>query len=132
MFVGGLLRSCRIYHTKRAVISSVVFCLELLSDSKVFQAVVKYGVEQWYSIGLVMGLADPQIKSCTFDIPSPDSKLQALIMHRVLECGVKETEKCLLTACQKIPRPIIGAVLEHLERVGNGMSQQEGVKGGYQ
>jgi hypothetical protein len=55
-----------------------MFCLELLSSSKVFQSVVKYGVTQWYSIGLEMGFTGPQIESCIFDKPSLRSKLEAI------------------------------------------------------
>ena len=96
-----------------------------------FQAVLKYGVEQWYSIGLEMGFTGPQIKACTFDIPSHDSKLQAIIQQKVCECGVNETEKCVLAACEGIPQPIIGSVLEDIEGGSNGMSQHEIVDGEY-
>ena len=49
-----------------------------------------------------MGLTGPQIKACTFDIPSLGSKLEALIELKIRDCGVKETEKCLLSACERI------------------------------
>ena len=82
-------------------------------------------MEQWFSVGLEMGFTGPQIKACTFDIPSPFSKLQALIEQRVRECGVKETETCLLAACEGIPQSIIGSVLEYLERGSSGMSPHD-------
>jgi hypothetical protein len=87
----------------------------LLSDNKVVHAVLKYGVCQWYSIGLELGFTGPQIEACTFEIPSPGSKLQALIERKSRECGMMETKKCLLSACEKIPQPVSGAVKRYLE-----------------
>ena len=40
---------------------------------------MSHGVAQWFSIGLEMGLTGPEIEACTFDKPSPASKLQAII-----------------------------------------------------
>ena len=105
------------------------FIVELLSDSRVFQAVLKHGGGQWFSIGLAMGFTGSEVEVCTADKPSSGSKLQAVI--KVRECGVKETEKCVLTACEGIPQPIIGSVLEYIERGSKGMSQHESVEGGY-
>ena len=98
-----------------SVFNGVVFCVELPSDNKIFRAVLKFGVTRWFSIGREMGFTGPQITACTFDIPELDSKLEAIIELKVRECGVEETEKCLLTACKRIHQPIIGAVLEDIE-----------------
>ena len=62
-----------------------------------------------------MGYTSSQIEACTFDKPSPASKLQAVIELKVHEYGVNETEKSLLTACEKIPQPIIASVLRYIE-----------------
>ena len=105
-----------------SVLDGVVFCVELWSDSKIVRAVLKFGVAQWYFIGLEMGFTDSQIMACTFTMPAHRSKLQAIIELKVRECGVKETEKRLLTACKRIPQPIIGAMLENIEG-DSGMSQ---------
>ena len=107
--------------------NSAVFCIELLSSSKVFQAVLEHGVGQWFSFGLEMGFTGSQIETCTSDKPLHGSKLQAIIELKVRECGVRETEKCLLTACERIPQPIVGSVLEYIER---GLSHQS-VEGEY-
>ena len=104
------------------------FIVELLSDSRVFQAVLKHGGGQWFSIGLAMGFTGSEVEVCTSDKPSSGSKLQAAIEWKVRECGVKETKKCVLTACEGIPQLIIGSVLEYIER---GMSRHESVEGGY-
>ena len=104
------------------------FTVELLSDSRVFQAVLKHGGGQWFSIGLAMGFTGSEVEVCTSNKPSSGSKLQAVIEWKVRECGVKETEKCVLTACEGIPQLIIGSVLEYIER---GMSRHESVEGGY-
>ena len=90
---------------------------------------MKYGVAQWFSIALEMGFAGPQIKACTFDIPSLGSKLQAVIELKVREYGVKETEKSLLSACKRIPQPIIGSVLKYIESGSSGTSQRESEEG---
>jgi hypothetical protein len=89
---------------------------ELMPDNNVFRAILKYGVDQWYSIGLEMGFTGPQIKGCTFDIPSSESKLQAIIQKKICDCGVRETENCLLAACENIPHPVIGAVLQAIKK----------------
>ena len=81
-----------------------------MPDNKVFRAVVSHGVAQWFSIGLEMGLTGPEIEACTFNKPSPASKLQAIIELKIQRCGIKETDKCLLTACERIPQSIIAAV----------------------
>ena len=110
-------------------LNCVVLCIELLSENKVFQAVLKLGVAQWHSIGLQMGLTGPQIKACTFDIPSLGSKLEALIELKIRECGVKETEKCLLCACERIPEPIIGSVMDFIKSGSSGITEHESLNG---
>jgi hypothetical protein len=88
----------------------------LMSErSRVLQAVLKYGVDQWFSIGLVVGLTGPQIHDLTDDKPSPHSKLEAIIELLERERGVKEAEKALLVACERIPHPIIGPVLAFIQ-----------------
>jgi hypothetical protein len=64
----------------------------LMSEkSRIFQAVLKHGVDQWFSIGLAVGLkggninfcthevgfTGPEIVACTDDKPSASSKLEA-------------------------------------------------------
>ena len=113
------------------MLKGVVFCTELQSENEVFQAVLKYGVAQWSSIGLAMGMTAPQVDACTFNKPSLGSKLEAIIELKVRKCGVKETEECLLTACKKIPQPIIGYVLEYIRRGSSGWSEGENTERGY-
>ena len=98
------------------LINGVIFCvLEPLPDSRLFEAVLKYGVAQWSSIGLAMGFSYSQIEACTSDKPAPASKLEAIICLKARDCSIKETEECLLTACKSIPQPIIGSVREYME-----------------
>ena len=92
--------------------------MELLLVSEVFKAVLKYGSTQWYSIGLKMGFTDPQIKACTHDMPSLSSKLEAIIEMKVRECGAQATGECVLSACERIPQPIIGSVLDEMSERG--------------
>jgi hypothetical protein len=93
--------------------------LGMLSENKIFQAVLKYGATQWSSIGVALGLTGSQIQSCTADKVSPGSKLEALIGLKVDTCGIKEAEKCLLTASGRLPRPIIDSVLEYVSGGGH-------------
>ena len=109
--------------------NSLVICIELLSGSKVFQAVLKHGVGQWFSIGLEMEFTGSQIEAYTSNKPTHGSKLQALIELKLRECSVRETEKCLLTACEKIPQPIIGSVLQYIERESSEVSQHDSAEG---
>jgi hypothetical protein len=90
---------------------------ELLPDSIVFQAVLRYGVDQWSSIGLAMGFTGAQITAYTAERPAAASKLEELIERKCHECGIKETEEILRAACEKIPQPIIGAVNSYLEDI---------------
>ena len=96
------------------IVKMVLSFIDLLLRRKVVAAVLNYGVDQWYSIGLQMLFSDSQIKASTFDLPSPESKLQAIIVRKIYECGVHKTEELLLTACKSVPRPIIGIVLEYI------------------
>ena len=98
------------------LLNGVVFWIELMSENKVFQAVMKYGVSEWHSIGLEMGFTDSQIKASTFEIPSLGSKLQAILVRKIHECGVGKAEERLLNACKRIPLPIIGSVLDYVRR----------------
>ena len=66
---------------------------------------------KWCSIGLAVGLTGVQIDACTFNKPSLGSKLEAKIELKIRECCVKESEKFLLNACERIPQPIVGSVL---------------------
>jgi hypothetical protein len=88
----------------------------LMSErSRVLQAVLKYGVDQWSAIGLAVGLTGPGIEACTHHRPSLSSKLDAIIELLERERGVKEAEKALLRACKVIPNPIYGSVLYFVE-----------------
>ena len=96
-----------------------------MSENKVFQAVMKYGVSEWHSIGLEMGFTDSQIKASTFEIPSLGSKLQAILVRKIHECGVGKAEERLLNACKRIPLPIIGSVLDYVGRGSGTTSDPE-------
>ena len=128
-FADMLTRNFQVTTLSYCTLNGVVLCIELLSENKVFQAVLKLGVAQWHSIGLQMGLTGPQIKACTFDIPSLSSNLEALIEQKIRECGVEETEKCLLCACERIPEPIIGSVMDFIKSGSSGISEHESVQG---
>ena len=128
-FADRLTRNFQVATLSYCTLNGVVLCIELLSENKVFQAVLKLGVAQWHSIGLQMGLTGPQIKACTFDIPSLSSKLEALIELKIRECGVEETEKCLLSACERIPEPIIGSVMDFIKSRSSGMSEHKSLNG---
>ena len=128
-FADMLTRNFQVATLSYCTLNGVVLCIELLSENKVFQAVLKLSVAQWHSIGLQMGLTGPQIKTCTFDIPSLGSKLEALIELKIRDCGVKETEKCLLSACERIPEPIIGSVMDFIKSGSSGISEHESLNG---
>lgn len=102
-----------------------MFLLGLVSKNRIFQAVLKYGVAQWFSIGLAVELTSSQIASCTFDKPLHASKLEAIIEDIVREQGVKKAEESLLTACAKIHPPIIGSVEEYIQSSSNKMGEDE-------
>jgi hypothetical protein len=88
-----------------------------MSENRIFQAVLKYGVSQWCEIGLEVGLTSDQINNCTSDKPSHASKLEAIIQLILREKSVNKAERSLLTACENIPQPVIGSVLDYIQEV---------------
>ena len=86
---------------------------------------MSHDVAQWFSMGLEMGLTGPglEIEVCTFDKPSPVSKLQVIIETKFRKFGFKEKERYLLTACERIPQPIIAAVKCDCTIAGEGNGQ---------
>jgi hypothetical protein len=88
-----------------------------LFENRLFQAVLKYGVEQWSNIGVALGFSESQIKDCTYDKPTRARKLQAIIKLKVDQCDIEKTEECLLTACKTIPMLIIGAVEKYRQTI---------------
>ena len=57
------------------------FIVELLSDSRVFQAVLKHGGGQWFSIGLAMGFTGSEVEVCTSDKPSSQQQTNLSTLH---------------------------------------------------
>lgn len=81
----------------------------------VFQAVVKHGVNQYYSLGLRVGFSDAEIEILCHNKPAYSDKLLAIIERKIHVTGEKAAEEAFLVACRKIPSPIYHAVMEELE-----------------
>ena len=112
------------------LINSVLFCIDLLLNNKVYKAVLEHGAPQWSSIGLEIGLSNEMIETLTSDKPLYSCKLQAIIFRKFGQCGIKETEECLLRACETIPCPILGVVLDYIGGSSR-VSEHQSVEGAY-
>ena len=78
-------------------------------------AVVAHGIDQWYGLGLALGLEHALIKSVADTKPSHADKLRALVEEKRQQVGSEKLREELLKACQNIPRPIRGVVEQTLE-----------------
>ncbi|XP_062506531.1 uncharacterized protein LOC134183094 isoform X1 [Corticium candelabrum] len=87
-----------------------------LDFDTVRDAVVKYGCNQWYEIGLKLGLKGDNIKGETHEIPFPTGKLLAVIEAKRRQDGKVKTAEDLLRACYCIPIPIDKEVEDELKK----------------
>ena len=87
-----------------------------LDFDTVRDAVVKYGCNQWYEIGLNLGLKGDNIKGETHEIPFPPGKLMAVIEAKRRKDGKVKTAEDLLRACHRIPTPIGKEVEDELKK----------------
>lgn len=94
----------------------------LLADSRhsydpdeVLRAVQINGPDQWFSICLALGYTSGKANDLTRRIPNIEGKLQNVFDTKAAEVGRIQAAAKLLEACETIPNPIIGIVLEELE-----------------
>lgn len=83
----------------------------------VIAAVIRYGSDNWYEIGLQLGLNHSQVGSAVQSIPRNHGKLRAIIETRRQTMG-NEIVQELLRACNHISFPIYGAVRDELKSQG--------------
>ena len=89
----------------------------------IFTAVVRVGSDQWYEIGLKLGLNHAQINDTVHVIPTNPGKLRALIETRRQQVDDDETVvQELRDACVNIASPIFGGVKDDLQRQGGSYS----------
>ena len=81
------------------------------------QAVAKCAPHVWYSIALKLGFTDGQIVEMTSGAATAEGKLEKIVRVKADAVGIQETERLLLDACEKIPKPVIGAVRERLQQL---------------
>ena len=96
-----------------------VMCLctgHSLDFDTVRDAVVKYGCNQWYEIGLNLGLNGNEIIDKTHVIPTSTGKLLAVIEAKRVKDGKVKTAEDLLRACYCIPTPIGKQVEDDLKK----------------
>ena len=87
-----------------------------LDFDTVKRALVKYGCNQWYEIGMELGLNGNEIKEETHVIPSFPGKLLAIIEAKRMKVGKVKTAEGLLRACYCIPTPIGKEVEDELKK----------------
>ena len=96
-----------------------VMCLCIrhsLDFDTVRDAVVKYGCNQWYEIGLNLELNGNEIIDKTHVIPTSTGKLLAVIEAKRVKDGKVKTAEDLLRACYCIPTPIGKQVTDELKK----------------
>ena len=84
------------------------------SVNEVIEAVVKHGSDQWYEIGLALGLTRATIKGTTHQIPNYPGKLRDIIETKRQQAGNEDLKNDLIQVCFKIDAPIGRAVLDEL------------------
>ena len=90
----------------------------------IITAIIRAGSNQWYGIGLKLGLNHAQINNTTHAMPTNPDKLRALIETRRLQVDDQIVVWELLDACVNIATPIFGVVEEELKRQGVCLSCQ--------
>lgn len=83
------------------------------------EAVVKHGSNQWYTIGLKLGLNHNEMSAITYDKPNPARKLLSIINTKKAEVTATIMAENLLRVCSQILTPINKIVQEELERKGD-------------
>ena len=90
--------------------SKVDDCMVVLTgeDSRdvdsLIKAVVSHGSDQWFGLGLSLGLEYALIVSVAGDKPTCTDKLRALIEEKRQQVGNEKLREELLKACQEIPK----------------------------
>ena len=98
-------------------ISVMCLCIGHSPDFEaVRRAVVKYGCNHWYEIGMELELNDNEITEKTHVIPSFPGKLMAVIEAKRKKDGKVKTAEDLLRACYCIPTPIGKEVEDELKK----------------
>ena len=93
------------------VVSSVVISLP---RENVIRSVIEECAPDWYRLGIELGYKDCHIRAMTFDIPTPESKLQAIIERKSVKHGKENAVEALLDVCDQILPLATVTVLKNL------------------
>ena len=90
----------------------------------VTQSVVQKSAPEWYRLGIRLGYSDGELRAMTFDIPTAEGKLQAIIERRSMKDGTGKVVEALLDVCDQIMPLAVVAVMKDLaiEYSGTGKS----------
>ena len=69
-------------------------------------SVIALGSDQWYGLGIALGIEPSMIMASTYSMVTPADKLLALIAIKELAVGSERLRDVLLEACQNIKSPI--------------------------
>ena len=89
-----------------------------LPPEEVYQSVLRQAAFEWQRIGSKLGFTSSQIKTETFNIPTCEGKLHAMIEKKSNEVGKCSTVEALLDACQHISPAVVDAILQELNISG--------------
>jgi ankyrin repeat protein len=82
-----------------------------------YKAVICRGCDQWFSICMEMGYSAATVMAFTNGMPSEADKIRAVFETKKGAVGERDAVKALLKACKRIPKPIIGGVMDNLRAV---------------
>ena len=90
----------------------------------VTQSVVQKSAPEWYRLGIRLGYSDGELRAMTFDIPTAEGKLQAIIERRSMKDGTGKVVEALLDVCDQIMPLAVVDVMKDLaiEYSGTGKS----------
>lgn len=82
----------------------------------VISSVVQNCAAEWYRLGRRLGYNGSQLKSMTFDISTPEGKLEAIIERKCMKEGTDDGKvvEALLDACDQLIPLAIVSVMEDL------------------
>ena len=83
-------------------------------QEKVMQSVIGKCASEWYRLGINLGYSDSELRAMTFDIPTAEGKLQAVIERKSMKDGTDKVVEALLDVCDQIMPLAIVAVMKDL------------------
>lgn len=94
------------------------------SRPAIVQAVLKFGISQWYALGLELGFTGAEIDDYCYNKPDNSNKLLVLLEKKSNMVSMEVLEDLVLNACERLPHPIYAVVKEEFDKQVAGDAEQ--------